>query len=267
MKRLNVLLVEDEELARQRLARLVRERADVELAAVCRNCDEAAEVMEAQPIDLALLDIRMPGTDGVRFSRSLRRQGDLPHVIFVTAHRDFACDAFELEAVDYLLKPFDRARLYRALDLVLARMRAREAMSLVEKIRDTVGMPMPARADASPVPSRPEAADAERILVRSRGRLLPIPSREIDWIEADGHDLVLHVGKHVYGIDGPLHELATRLGETRFVLVGRGRLVNIEHIAQLHEMFKGDLVAQLRNGGEVPISRRFRKTVIQRLAH
>ncbi|HEX6832435.1 MAG TPA: LytTR family DNA-binding domain-containing protein [Rudaea sp.] len=260
MKILRTLVVEDEELARERLARLLDGRADLDVVAVCRNCDEAEKVIDTQPVDLALLDIQMPGTNGMRFSQKLRARGDAaPVVIFVTAHRRFACDAFEIQAADYLLKPFDQERLDRALDAARERVQARHALTLVRQLQDTV-------SDSEPAPPRKPAATAERIMVRENGRILIVRSDRIDWIEADGRDCILHCGKKMHRIAGPFAELSARLCADRFVQVSRSSLVNIDAIAQLQEMFKGDLVAVMRDGQEVAVSRRFRAGVMGRLA-
>ncbi|WP_347261089.1 LytTR family DNA-binding domain-containing protein [Rudaea sp.] len=260
MRRLSVLVVEDEDLARERLARLVRARPEFDVVAVCRNCDEAAAAVATQRVDLALLDIQMPGTDGIGFSRMLAASREpAPSVIFVTAHRRYACTAFEIEADDYLLKPFDSARLHRALDAAQRRLQEREALSLVERVQaaltGTVG------ALAAPIDARPG-----RFVVREHGRFLIVRCEEIRWIEADGRDCILHCAKADHRVDGPFADIAQRLAGEGFVQVNRSALVRIDAVASFEEMFKGNLVAILRGGGEVPVSRRFRSLVMQRLA-
>src|SRR5215475_10115206 len=139
MRRLSVLVVEDEELARERLARLVGELAGFELIAACGNCSEALEAIDGRPVDIALLDIQMPGSSGLEFSGQLAARGaQAPVVIFVTAHKRFALDAFKVHAADYLLKPFDRARLEEALGVARERLRGRDAIGLAERIQAVV---------------------------------------------------------------------------------------------------------------------------------
>ncbi|MEP6939110.1 MAG: LytTR family DNA-binding domain-containing protein [Rudaea sp.] len=259
MKAMNVLVVEDEELARERLARLIRERGDLVLVGACRNCDEAERLVGQQPVDLALLDIQMPGTNGMRFSQRLRELGDsAPIVVFVTAHRRYACDAFDLQAADYLLKPFDRERLQRALEVARERVEARAAQ------RAPAHPLLPANSDM--VPSEQKSGAPGRVLVRDSGRILIVRSEQIDWIEADGRECVLHCGNKMHRIGGPFADLVARLDNGRFVQVSRSSLVNIDSIAQLQEMFKGDLVAVMKGGQEVHVSRRFRSGVMDRLA-
>lgn len=261
MKTLNVLVVEDEELARERLARLIAARVDLEVVAVCRNCDEAEQAIEEQHIDLALLDIQMPGTNGMRFSQKLRERGDAaPVVIFVTAHRRFACDAFEIQAVDYLLKPFDQPRLDRALDTARQRLQARNALTLVKQLQASVDDGESAAA------ARKQSATGGRLMVRENGCILIVRNEQIDWVEANGRDCILHCGKKQHRVSGPFAELAARLCNEQFVQVSRSSLINIDSISQLQEMFKGDLVAVMKNGQEVSVSRRFRSEVMGRLA-
>jgi two-component system LytT family response regulator len=261
MRRLGVLVVEDEQLARERLARLVAEQEDFELVAACGNCDEAIRVVASQPVDIALLDIQMPGISGLEFSERLKGSGgETPVVVFVTAHKRFAFDAFKVHAADYLLKPFDRARLEEALGIARERLRAREAIGLAERIQAVVGDAAEPRAAAE------HKASPGRFVVRDNGRFLIVRSEQIDWIEADGRDCVLHCGSRSHVVDGPLAELAERLCADRFVQVSRSSLINMDSIAQLQEMFKGDLVAVMKSGQEVPVSRRFRTQVMDRLA-
>jgi len=262
MRRLGVLVVEDEQLARERLARLVAEQADFELVAACGNCDEAIRIVASQSVDIALLDIQMPGISGLEFSERLKGAGgESPVVVFVTAHKRFAFDAFKVHAADYLLKPFDRARLEEALGIARERLRAREAIGLAERIQAVVGDAAESRAAAEQ-----KTAASGRFVVRDNGRFLIVRREQIDWIEADGRDCVLHCGSKNHVVDGPLAELAERLCADRFVQVSRSSLINIDSIAQLQEMFKGDLVAVMKSGQEVPVSRRFRTQVMDRLA-
>jgi len=262
MRRLGVLVVEDEQLARERLARLIAEQTEFELVAACGNCAEAIAILATRQVDVALLDIQMPGISGMEFSERLRDGGtQAPIVVFVTAHKRFAFDAFKVHAADYLLKPFDRARLEEALGIARERLRAREAIGLAERIQAVVG-----DAADSRVSTDHKVAASGRFVVRENGRFLIVRSEQIDWIEADGRDCVLHCGSKQHVVDGPLAELAERLCADRFVQVSRSGLVNMDSIAQLQEMFKGDLVAVMKNGQEVPVSRRFRTQVMERLA-
>ena len=261
MKRLGVLVVEDEELARERLARLVAETTDFELIAACGNCDDATRVIDDGNVDIVLLDIQMPGVNGVDFSARLAENAaTAPVIVFVTAYKRYAFDAFKVHAADYLLKPFDRERLEQALGVARERLRARDAIALADRLQSVVGV---AAASRTALEAKVESG---RFVVRDNGRFLIVRNQEVDWIEADGRDCVLHCGSRNHRVDGPLAELAARLCSDRFVQVSRSSLINIDAIAELQEMFKGDLVAVMKSGQEVPVSRRFRTQVMDRLA-
>jgi len=261
MKRLGVLVVEDEELARERLARLVAETSDFALIGACGNCDDAARAIDAGNVDIVLLDIQMPGVNGVDFSaRLVENSATEPVIVFVAAYKRYAFDAFKVHAADYLLKPFDRGRLEQALGVARDRLRARDAIALAERLQSVVGDASAARAALE------SKAESGRFVVRDNGRFLIVRNQDVDWIEADGRDCILHCGSRNHRVDGPLAELAARLCNDRFVQVSRSSLINIDAIAELQEMFKGDLVAVMKSGQEVPVSRRFRTQVMDRLA-
>lgn len=259
MKSLAVLVVEDEELARERLARLVGEQPGFELAGACGNCADALALMAERRVDVLLLDIQMPGISGLDFSARFAEHGAAaPVVIFVTAYKRYALEAFKVHAADYLLKPFDRARLEEALAVARERHRAREAIVLADKLQSVFG-------DSATRAAEPRA-EPGRFVVRDNGRFLIVRNEQVDWIEADGRDCILHCAERTHRVDGPLADLAARLCGERFVQVSRSSLVNIDSIAELQEMFKGDLVAIMKGGAEVPVSRRFRTQVLDRLA-
>jgi two-component system, LytTR family, response regulator len=258
----NVILVEDEELARNRLARLVGEHAEFNLTAACANCEEAMQVMTSHMVDIALLDIQMPGMGGIRFLNQLKASGTQPPiVVFITAHKRFVFDAFDMSAADYLLKPFDHARLQRALCAAKERFLQREAMHLVEKLQSVVS-----DTNSSPAVVESKTHATGRFLVRDNGRFFIVRDDQVDWIEADGRECILHCGAKKHHVAGPLADLAARLCVDHFVQVNRSSLVNIDSIAELEEMFKGDLIAVMKNGQSVAVSRRFRPHVMERLA-
>jgi DNA-binding LytR/AlgR family response regulator len=195
MRRLGVLVVEDEQLARERLARLVAEQADFELVAACGNCDEAIRIVASQAVDIALLDIQMPGISGLEFSERLKGAGgESPVVVFVTAHKRFAFDAFKVHAADYLLKPFDRARLKK-------RRIAHERLSAARRS----GWPNAFRLSATPPNRAPPRNRKLRRPAFRRARqrpLLIVRSEQIDWIEVDGRDCVPHCGSKNHVVAG-----------------------------------------------------------------
>lgn len=262
---LKTLIAEDEELARERLASFVNGHDNLQLVESCRNGREALKVLEANQIDIALLDIEMPGLNGIDLSRKLREtQPAMPVIVFVTGHARFAVEAFGVKATDYLLKPFDRERFEKAIETAIEHVRARRALHQRERILALVNE----QDTASPheTAHHSHGTGRGRVAVSHAGRIQIIQSDQVDWIEANGRSCTLHCGTNMHCVDGPLFEVARRLGEPAFLQVSRFAFVNIDHIAELHEMFKGDLIAKLKRGGEVAVGRRYRKQVMQRLA-
>ena len=197
---LQVLIVDDEELARLRLRGLVNDCADPKAQVVgeAANAERALEFLAQQPCDLLLLDIHMPGLDGMQLAAQLRRQPEAPAVVFVTAHAEHALRAFDLDAVDYLTKPVKRDRLQIALQKVAQRRTLR---------------PPPAPADEGPV-----------LVVSDRGRVLRIPVAEVLYLKAELKYVTLRTAQHHHVLDESLAELEGRLGD-RFLRVHRNALV------------------------------------------
>jgi two-component system response regulator AlgR len=198
---LRVLIVDDEELARLRLRTLVGDCRDVPATVVgeAANAVQAADFLAAQACDLVLLDVHMPGLDGMQFAARLRAQPNPPAIVFVTAHAEHALQAFELEAVDYLTKPVKRERLQAALQRVAQRLQ---------------------RPSTSPS----AAAEADVLVVSDRGRVMRVPVVEVLYLKAELKYVTLRTAGHSYVLDDSLAELESRLGE-RFLRVHRNALV------------------------------------------
>jgi two-component system LytT family response regulator len=203
---------------------------------------EAVERVESLRPELVLLDVQMPGLDGFEVLAALQ-DGELPHVVFVTAHDEHAVRAFEVRALDYLLKPVDRGRLRSAVDRVIEAGRpGRDALRVLED-RPTATSPL------------------ERFLVRERGRLRLVPVGDVDWIGAAGNYVELHVGDHTHLVRGTLNELESRLPERRFARVHRSTIVNLDRVRELQPWSHGDLLLVLHGGTELRLSRRYRDRI------
>jgi two-component system LytT family response regulator len=229
---IRALIIDDEPLARRRLRTLLTSEADIEVVGECD--DGASAIVETRRLmpDLLFLDIQMPGLDGFDVLEALG-PATSPAVIFVTAHDDYALRAFDVHAVDYLLKPFDRSRLRQA----LSRVRAMR-VDVTEVGRRLLALVADVRASRS----------LERLVVKSRGRVYFVRVEEIDWIQTAGHYLVLHVAGQEHLIRETFKTLEQRLDPDRFIRVHRSIIVNIDRVSQLAPTFHGEYELELRDG-------------------
>lgn len=234
---IRALVVDDEPLARRNVTVLLRGDPDIGSIAECGSGAEAVEVIRSWQPDLVFLDVQMPECDGFDVLELLG--ADLPPaIIFVTAYDEYALRAFEAGALDYLLKPFDDARFDRALR------RAKDKL-----------------AHYAPLRSQP----AQRLVVRSPGRLLFVNVPDIDWIEAASYYACLHVGRDTHIIRRTLSELEQDLGDARFIRIHRSIIVNLERIRGLELQSGGEYEVVLKSDVRLRLSRRFRKRLQDRL--
>ena len=241
---MRVVIVDDEPLARRGMRQELERATGVEIVGECGNGTDAVRLIVERAPDLVLLDVQMPGMTG--FDVIERVGADMmPAVIFVTAYDRHALRAFEVHAVDYVLKPLDPDRFRDALDRAAAtvgRRRLRAAGRLEAVVR---------AAD----PSRTDPAPLERLVVREGGKLSFVEAGTVDWIEAVGNYARLHVAGHEHLIRGPLTRLAGRLGADRWVRIRRSALVNVRAILSLETYGKGSYLVTLRGGKKLVSSR------------
>jgi two-component system LytT family response regulator len=249
---IRTLIVDDEPLARQRLRKLLDADPDIAVLGECGDGAEAVAALQQLRPDLVFLDVQMPGLDGFAVLKALAGTA-LPAVIFVTAHDRYALKAFEVHALDYLLKPFDKTRFAAALERAKAQLRQDSTAALSDRLR--------AMLDA--VESRRPAP--ERLVVKSAGRIYFVRIADIDWIEAAGNYIRLHVGKDAHLLREPLTALERRLDPARFVRIHRSTIVNLERIRELQPAFHGEYVVILCDGTELALSRSCRDQLEQSL--
>lgn len=253
--KIRVLIADDEAPARARLRHLLKEDPDVEVAAECCNGREAVEAIQRDRPDLVFLDVQMPRLNGVQVCQALTGSGTpLPLIVFVTAYDQFAVQAFEVHALDYLLKPFDRERFQRALT------HAREQMR-----RDRAG-DTDARLAALLEDLRVPPAKPNRLVFKEDGRVIFLTPESIDWIEADGNYVRLHAGQESHYVRETLTSLETQLSPDKFMRISRSMLVNLERIKELQPLFYGDYAVVLRDGSKLNMSRNYRDRLEAMLA-
>jgi two-component system LytT family response regulator len=243
---LRVVIADDERPARRFLAGLLKTEDGVELLGEAASGQEAVDLIGSTRPDLALLDLRMPELGGLDVVRRLAPTA-VPLVAFVTAFEDFAIEAFELNAIDYLLKPVEQARLAATLK------RARARLARPETPEDRVAALSSAATVIEEARQRPYL---ERIPVRRRADVVILPVRQIASVVAEGELLhITTIAKERYTITHRLHMLESRLDPRRFVRLARGTLANLESIIRVSPMPGGTYVAALSNGQELQVSR------------
>ncbi|MFI5210194.1 MAG: LytR/AlgR family response regulator transcription factor, partial [Gemmatimonadales bacterium] len=225
--RLRVLVADDEPLGRQRLVRLLEQEPDAELVSVCADGQSARAAIRRHDPDLLFLDVEMPALDGFGVLRELGG-GERPAVVFVTAHAHYALRAFDAQALDYLLKPFDEERFHRAYT------RARDRLA----------------AHTATPPEVPE-----RLAVKNDGRVTFVRTADIDWIEAASNYVRLHVGRETHLIRESMTGIEARLSPGRFLRIHRTMIVNLDRLRELQPWFSGEYIAILADGTRLKVSR------------
>lgn len=244
--KIRTLIVDDEPLARERLRKLLEREAEVELVGECANGAEAVAAIQGLVPDLVFLDVQMPELDGFGVIAAVGSHR-MPLVVFVTAFDQYALKAFEVHAVDYLLKPFDRERFQVALGRAVEQIRRRETSGLNERL------------SAMLAELKPEARQPGRIAVKSEGRVLLVKLDDVDWIEAADNYVTLHVGKETHMLRETMNAMEQRLLAQKFMRISRSSIVNVERIQELQPMFHGEYVVILRNGTRLTLSRGYRE--------
>jgi two-component system LytT family response regulator len=235
---MRTLIVDDEAPARERLKRYLATLEGIEVIGEARDGVQAVEMIERFVPDLVLLDIQMPGLDGFGVLEALE---DPPAIIFVTAYDEYATRAFEVHALDYLLKPFSRERLAKAIH------RAQEALA--------EGQDLSARLRPLLEGLAAEGRYLFRLAVRDRECIRVLGADEVDWIGVEDEQVMVHVGDQAYPIRQTLTELEARLDPKRFFRAHRSAIVNLDRVQEVIPWFKGSHILRLTTGAEVDLSR------------
>jgi two-component system LytT family response regulator len=254
---IRTLIVDDEPLARERIRSLLAQEPDIQIAGECANGTEALAAIKAHSPDLLFLDVQMPGMDGFELLRNLATE-QLPSVIFVTAYDQHAVKAFEVHALDYLLKPFKQARFKQTVQRAREALASRQAGNLSKNLLAFLGSQAQPQSQL-PAERRAEPELLTRIPVRVGERLLFVKTDQIDYIEAAGNYVVLHAGKEHHVVRETLTALEARLGPKRFLRISRSSLVNVDQIKELQPLFKGEHAVLLHSGKQLTMTRGLRE--------
>jgi len=244
--KIRTLIVDDEPLACGRLRQLLEAEADLEIVGECANGREAVNAIRKESPDLVLLDVQMPVLDGFGVLAELSG-GKLPAIIFVTAHDKFALKAFEVHAVDYLLKPFDRERLQTALRRAVDKIQHDQSGELNQRLTELL-------ADL-----KPGARPLERLAIKTSGRVVFVRIDDIDWVEAADNYVNLHVGNEAHLHRETMAALEAMLPARKFLRISRSTIVNVDRIKELQPLFHGEYSVILRNGTRLTLSRGYRE--------
>jgi two-component system LytT family response regulator len=247
-----VIIADDEPLARARLRMLLAEESWVDLIAECSDGPSTITSIEKFRPDLVFLDVQMPGGSGFDVIQSVGA-GRMPFVIFVTAFDRYALRAFDVHALDYLLKPFDRDRFRDALTRARERIERSSNGDLERRLLAIVN-------DLKPAPQ-----PLERFVIKSGGRVFFLRAEDIEWIEAAGNYVKLHVGAETHVFRETMNSLEARLNPSVFFRIHRSHIVNIERVRELQPWFNGEYVVFLTSGARLTLSRGYREKLQDRI--
>jgi two-component system, LytTR family, response regulator len=247
MTKVRTLIVDDEPLARERIRHLLEGEADIEVLGECEDGVTALAAIRDQDPDLVFLDVQMPELDGFEVLAQLD-PARLPAIIFVTAHDQFALRAFEVHALDYLLKPFDLERFQGALT------RARQWLD--RRKQETVDTRLAALLTELRNPATGKLQD--RIAVKAAGRVILVKTEEIDWVEAADNYVNLHVGSAAHLLRETMNSFEQRLPPDRFLRISRSTIVNLDRVRELQPLFHGEYAVILADGTRLSLSRGYR---------
>ncbi len=246
--KLRAIIVDDEPPARNKIRELIKSEQDVEIVDECANGREAVDSITSKSPDLVFLDIQMPELNGFEVIEAIGPD-QFPAVIFVTAYDQYAVQAFEVHAVDYLLKPFDRQRFQTALNRVKDRLQSNRHDNLNQQLTSLL------RQLKAPT------KQTERFVVKSAGRVFFLKNDEIDWIEAAGNYVRLHVGNETHLLRETMNSIHKKLDPASFIRIHRSTFVNIEKIKELQPWFHGEYVVIMRDGTQLTMSRSYRSSL------
>jgi len=249
--KIRTLIVDDEPLARERIRQLLHKEPDIEILGECADGRDAVAAIGKYKPDLVFLDVQMPELDGFGVLDQLERRV-MPAIVFVTAYDQFALRAFEVHALDYLLKPFDSGRFKKALERARERIQRLPADDLSRRISELL-------ADLKPAPKQ------NRLAIKSGGKVLVLKIDDIDWVEAADNYVNLHIGNESHLHRETMAALEARFPAEKFMRISRSTMVNIERIKELQPMFHGEYSVILRNGTRLTLSRGYREKLNQLL--
>lgn len=243
---IRALIVDDEPAARETIRGLLSQDPDVTVVGECGDGRSALDAIRDSVPQLVFLDVQMPEMDGFTMLRQLQPT-EVPVLVFTTAYDQYALRAFEVHALDYLLKPFDDDRFREALARAKERVRQGRVEALSGRLRDLL--------DGAEGAGDARGRYLARLMVREGERMVVVPVRDIDWVEADGDVLRIHAGRAQYALRETLKNLEQRLDPSRLIRIHRSTIVNVDRVRELQPYFRGEYVVILHDGTRLKLSR------------
>ena len=250
--KIRALIVDDEPLARRRIKSLLAHDSSVEVIGECSDGYKAVSCISELTPDLVFLDVQMPAMDGFEVIKTIGPER-MPTVIFVTAYDQYALKAFEVNALDYLLKPFDRSRFQKTLERAKSMIRRMQNGDVNNQLLSLLGE------------LRREHGILDRIIIRSGGRVVFLRVEEIDWMSTVGNYVRLHVGRDSHLMRETMTGMEAKLNPDRFMRIHRSTMVNLDRVKEVQPWAKGEYVVIMRDGTRLIMSRRYRERLNERL--
>jgi len=250
--KIRALIVDDEPLARRRIKSLLAHDSNVDVIGECSDGNKAVSSISELTPDLVFLDVQMPAMDGFEVIKTIGPER-MPTVIFVTAYDQYALKAFEVNAIDYLLKPFDRKRFQKTLERAKAMIRGLQNGNVNHQLLSLLG------------DLRREQETPDRFIVKSGGRVVFIRVEEIDWMRTVGNYVRLQVGRDSHLMRETMSGMEAKLNPDRFMRIHRSTIVNLDRVKEVQPWAKGEYVVIMRDGTRLIMSRRYRERLNERL--
>lgn len=246
--RFTALIVDDEPIACRRIRRMLRDDPHIEILGECTDGHDALKAIQKRMPDLVFLDVQMPEMDGFQMLQALGQTG-LPNVIFVTAYDRYALQAFEVYALDYLLKPFDRERFEKAVKHAKAKILQKRSgatnaslISLLDELRG-------------------QTSYQDRLMIKKDGRVIFLKTKDIDWIEAEGKYVYLHLGKESILLREGITKMEAALDPGKFIRIHRSTIINVDRVQELQPWFRRDYRVLLRDGTQLMMTSNYRQNL------
>lgn len=264
MSKIRTIIVDDESLARRGLSIRLEQYDDIEIVAECKNGREALKSIEELSPDLVFLDIQMPGIDGFEVVHNIQSD-TMPLIVFVTAFDQYAVDAFEIHAVDYVLKPIEDSRLKIAIERVRQHLVQSDTDNQKKRLMDLISNitgESPAKIDEMLANNKYSTEKyPEKIAIKDRGETTLVPSKEISWVDAAGDYMCIHANDEVHVLRSTMKNLEAKLNPSYFQRIHRSTIVNVEMIEKVCSHINGEYYLVLKGGSRLKMSRSYRDKI------